>query len=294
MQGALIVPVEELQSGAFQPGVTPPAERSGSDLYFAFRDDELLVYDGDGTASIPSLGDFSDLGVPYSACHYLGIHGGDRDGEGGGGRHCFAVDLCADATAPDGMSLGGLRALYGLIGDVQFQLAGRAFQVLNWDRTHRYCGRCGAATEPSAAERTRRCPACALQAFPRLSPAIIVLISKGRELLLARSPRFPKGRYSVIAGFVEPGETLEETVAREVREEVGLEVRDICYFGSQAWPFPNSLMLGFTARHASGEIRIDEIEIEEAGWYCADRLPDLPDGASISRRLIDSFLSSQS
>lgn len=191
------------------------------------------------------------------------------------------------------MSLGGLRRLYGLIGDVQFQLAGRAFQVLNWDRTHQYCGHCGTPTKPSAVERARVCPSCGLQAFPRLSPAIIVLVSRGREFLLARSPRFPEGRYSIIAGFVEPGETLEEALVREVREEVSIEVTDIRYFGSQSWPFPSSLMLGFTARHAGGEIRIDEKEIEDAGWYTPDRLPDLPDGASMSRRIIDSFLAGQ-
>ncbi|MFH1568000.1 MAG: NAD(+) diphosphatase [Gemmatimonadota bacterium] len=268
----------------FAPGVAPPPGLEGPAPHFAFRDDQLLV-EGDGAAArIPCAADFAELGIPFTARHYLGHVGG---------RHCFAVDLTADAAAPEGMTIGGLRGFFGALGEEQFRLAGRAFQVLNWDRTHRYCGRCGTATEPSPVERARTCPACGLAAFPRLSPAIIVLVSRGRELLLARSPRFPKGRYSIIAGFVEPGESLEEAVVRGVREEVAIEVSDIRYFGSQSWPFPHSLMLGFTARYAKGQIQIAEEEIADAGWYAPDRLPDLPDRASISRRIIDAFLASQ-
>lgn len=286
-------PTDVLGPGPFEPGVTAPADLAGPALFFAFRDDELLVHAAEHAARVPQMSDPGQLGVPYSACHYLGCHGAGPDSDPDQRHHCFAVDLPLDTVAPDGMILGGLRRLYGLLGDVQFQLGGRAFQVLNWDRTHRFCGRCGTATKPSPTERARQCPACGLQAFPRLCPAIIVLVSRGREFLLARSPRFPRGRYSIIAGFVEAGETLEEAAVREVREEVGLEIEGIQYFGSQSWPFPNSLMLGFTARHAGGEISIDEDEIEDAGWYTPDRLPDLPDGASISRRLIDHFLASQ-
>jgi NAD+ diphosphatase len=129
--------------------------------------------------------------------------------------------------------------------------------------------------------------------FPRLSPAIIVRITKGELILLARNHRFPTGRFSVLAGFVEPGETLEEAVAREVREEVGIRVRNIRYFDSQPWPFPNSLMLGFTAEYAEGELVIQEDELDEAHWFGRDELPDLPPAISIARRLIDDFVGNQ-
>ena len=134
------------------------------------------------------------------------------------------------------------------------------------------------------------CDGCHTMVFPRLSPAVIVLVRRGGRILLARNHRFPPRRYSIIAGFVEAGETLEETVTREVREEVGLRVDNLRYFGSQSWPFPHSLMVGFTADWAGGEIHLDGQELEDAGWYGPEALPDLPDGMSISRRLIDSFL----
>ena len=188
------------------------------------------------------------------------------------------------------MRFSGLRSLYDSLDEDLFWLAARAVQIVAWNRTHQYCSQCGQRTKPHERDRALVCPDCGLQSYPRLSPAIIVLVERERQLLLARSPRFPKGRYSVIAGFVEPGETLEEAVVRELREEVGIEVDNIRYFGSQSWPFPNSLMLGFTAEHVAGEICIDDHEIEDAGWFSPDDLPDLPDGISISRKLIDWFL----
>jgi NAD+ diphosphatase len=167
-----------------------------------------------------------------------------------------------------------------------------AFQIVHWDRTHRFCGQCGQPMEPMTEERARKCARCDLVFFPRLSPVIIVRVSRGEQLLLARSPHTPPAMYSVLAGFVEPGETLEEAVMREVMEEVGVSLRNIRYFGSQPWPFPHSLMIGFTAEHAAGEIRIDGKEIEDANWYSVDRLPMLPSPISIARRLVDDFLRS--
>ena len=145
---------------------------------------------------------------------------------------------------------------------------------------------------PHDRDRARQCPGCGLVSYPRVSPAVIVLVSRGDRFLLARNASFPGKRYSILAGFVEAGETLETAVVREIREEVGIEVRDVTYFGSQPWPFPHSLMVGFTAQHASGEIAIDGEEIVDAGWYGADpeQLPELPNRISISRRIIDSFL----
>ena len=139
-------------------------------------------------------------------------------------------------------------------------------------------------------ERGKKCPNCGELFYPRISPAVIVLIKKGNEILLARSPNFPSGLYGLVAGFIEPGESAETAVVREIREEVGIEVKNITYFGTQAWPFPNSLMIGFTAEYDSGEVLPDGVEIEDAGWFSAEKLPVLPGKISISRKLIDHFL----
>jgi NAD+ diphosphatase len=142
-------------------------------------------------------------------------------------------------------------------------------QILAWDRTHQYCGQCGTPTENAGHERSKRCPNCGLVAYPRLSPAIIIAVvrrsEEGNRLLLARNHRFPPGRYSVLAGYVEPGESLEECAYREVLEEVGIRIKNMHYFGSQPWPFPHSLMIGFTAEFDGGEIRLEESEIADAG-----------------------------
>ena len=207
--------------------------------------------------------------------------------------HFVAVELEADASAPTGFEYSGLRELFGRLDDEPMAMAGRAVQIVAWARTHQYCGQCGTPTQPRPAERALACPSCGLLSFPRLSPAIIVRIQRDNQLLLAHNHRFPKGRYSILAGFVEPGETLEEAVEREVGEEVGIRIRDIEYFASQSWPFPNSLMLGFTAKYAGGEIRVDDEELSHADWFSVDNLPDLPPAISISRQLIDAFLERQ-
>jgi len=203
------------------------------------------------------------------------------------GRACWAVrrDDEADGAFTD------LYLLWSAVGEVRWAVAGRAVQLLEWADTHRFCGRCATPTEPAPHERAMRCPSCGLVAFPRLAPAVITLVEHpdGRALL-ARNVGFPVAMYSCLAGFVEPGETLEQAVAREVREEVGVEVGDITYAGSQPWPFPHSLMIGFTARYRSGEIVCAEDEIADAAWFSRDALPTIPPGISIARRLIDAWL----
>jgi NAD+ diphosphatase len=253
-------------------------------LWFAFQGDKLLVHLKAASVGIPSVVEFKALGLTALSQHYLG----QLDG-----RHCYAVELAAGVTSPEGMSFEGLRQVFGCVDEDLFRLAGRAMQIVEWDRTHRFCSRCGTRVGTKRAERAKECPRCGMLHFPRLAPAIIVLIERGQELLLARSRHFPPGRYSVLAGFVEPGETLEEAVVREVKEEVGLDVEDIRYFGSQPWPFPHSLMIGFTAAYAGGEISIDDMEIEDAGWFTADNLPDISGKISIARSLIDWFLVKQ-
>ncbi len=200
---------------------------------------------------------------------------------------CWAAEVATAIAPPAGLRFESLRALFSVLDDTAFALAGRALQLLDWDRNHRFCGRCGTPTEPKAEERARVCPACGLSAYPRISPAVMALVRRDRELLLARSPHFPPGMWSALAGFVEPGETLERCVAREVAEEVGVSVSRIRYFASQPWPFPHSLMIAFVCEWTGGEIRPQAGEIEAARWFDVLQLPKLPSRISIARRLID-------
>ena len=188
------------------------------------------------------------------------------------------------------MAFLDLRQLYGKIDEELIYLSFRALHLLGWSQKTQFCKKCGMKMVTQHSERAKKCPDCGQQSFPRISPAVIVLVERGDQCLLARSPRFQDGFYSVLAGFVEPGETLEDTVKREIWEETGIEVQDIRYFGSQPWPFPDSLMIGFTARYAGGEIRVDGTEIMEADWFSYDRLPKIPGRISIARRLIDWFI----
>lgn len=206
------------------------------------------------------------------------------------GRSVFVAELSSETVASEGMSFYDLRRLLGQIPEDLFFLAGKANQILHWDRTHQYCSRCGARTENKMDERAKVCPSCSFVNYPRISPAIIVAITRGPEILLAKGSLFEGGFYSVLAGFVELGETFEECVQREVEEEVGLKVKNIRYFGSQPWPFPDSLMVGFTAEYADGDITIDNQEILDAGWFTVEQLPKIPGMGSIARQLIDWFV----
>jgi NAD+ diphosphatase len=204
----------------------------------------------------------------------------------------WAVGANESSEVPDGYQWQSLRDLGAQLDTPSWMLAGRAVQLVEWARTSRFCGRCGTATELAARERAAACPRCGLNAYPRLAPAIIVTVERGDEILLGQGRGF-QGMYSALAGFAEPGETLEETVRREVREEVGVEVGLVRYFGSQPWPFPHSLMIGFSATWSSGEIHIDGEEIVDARWFKADGLPNIPPPLSIARRLIDDWVSRQ-
>ena len=204
-----------------------------------------------------------------------------------GKAHFFAAEAPPEAPPPPGANWEGLRTLFSVLEDAHFALAGRALQLVDWDRNHQFCGRCGTATLPKRGERVRVCPACGLSAYPRVAPAVMAQVRRGRELLLARSPHFPPGMYSALAGFVEPGESLEQCLRREVLEEVGVEVSNIRYLVSQPWPFPHSLMIAFTCDWAAGEIRPQDGEIEAANWFDVFHLPKLPSKISVARRLID-------
>ena len=202
----------------------------------------------------------------------------------------FAVEVAPDAAIAEGFAWRGLRSLVGAVDDAFFNRWGRAAQLLHWHGSHRYCGRCGRPTRSHDHDRARVCQDCGLSWYPRISPCVIVLVTRGEEMLLARSPRFRDGMYSTLAGFIEPGESAEDALRREVREEVAIEVGAIRYFTSQPWPFPGQLMLGFFAEYASGEIAIDGEEISDAGWYGCRGLPPVPGGGTIAGRMIRSYL----
>jgi NAD+ diphosphatase len=268
----------------FISGVLPPQERSEPAWWFVFRESKLLVYQEPSPVRSPYLVDLGELGLTALSEQYLGRLDNQP---------CYAAEVAEGTIPPPDMTFEGLRQVYGRLDEDLFWIATRAVQIVDWDRTHRFCGRCGVPLNTKTTERAKECPQCGLLHFPRLAPAIIVLVERGNELLLARSRHFMPGMYSVLAGFVEPGESLEEAVVREVREEVGIEIKDIKYFGSQPWPFPHSLMIGFTASYAGGEISLDDDEIENAGWFAVDNLPRIPGKISIARKLIDWFIEKQ-
>jgi NAD+ diphosphatase len=265
----------------FVPSVLPPATKEDPAWWFVFNGDRLLIRPIGHAAAVPCVPDLASLNLEPSDKLFLG----SLDG-----LPCFCAECAPGVSAPEGMVFHRLRRLFGHLDEELFWLAGYANQIMDWDQTHRFCGRCGAPTEDKTDERAKICNKCGLVNYPRISPAIIVAVTRDHSILLARAHRFAVHMYSVIAGFVEPGETLEDCVRREVLEEVGIVVENIRYFGSQPWPFPNSLMVAFTADYGRGEIRIDENEIVDAGWFTAHNLPRIPDKVSIARQLIDWFV----
>jgi NAD+ diphosphatase len=268
----------------FVPSVMPPSELGESALWFVFSDDRLLVTVRDNEVFLIRVGDLGELGLEPIGQHYLGTLDGI---------HCYAAELAENTEAPDGMTFHGLRELWSLFEEDLLTIAGFGKQIIHWDRTSRFCGRCGRHLVAETERRVKKCPQCHLTNFPRISPAVIVAVVKSNQLLLARAHRNPPGLYSVIAGFVEPGETLKDCVRREVKEETGVDVKEIRYFGSQPWPFPNSLMIGFMAKYAGGEISIEKDEIEDARWFKADSFPRIPPKITIARQLIDRFVAEQ-
>nr|WP_246351672.1 NAD(+) diphosphatase [Deinobacterium chartae] len=237
------------------------------------------------TLRLPTQTDLEGAGLLPTERYYIGRLGPVP---------CYTAAWPKGETLPGGARLEHLRAVFAQLGAERFAVAGRAAQILHFEDTHRFCGRCGAVCAPLEGERARACSRCGLVAYPRLSPAVIVRIERDGELLLARGRNTPPGMFSTLAGFVEPGESLEAAVHREVREEVGLALRDLRYFGSQPWPFPHSLMVAFTACYAGGELRPDPAELLEARWFRPDALPEIAGPISIARTMIDDFVRAHS
>lgn len=202
---------------------------------------------------------------------------------------CFCAEISPDQQF-ERIEPVSLRSAFEILGTPWYPAIAKAAAIINWDRNHQFCGYCGQATHHKPHTVERVCKACGLYFYPRISPSMIVLITKGDEILLSRSPHFKAGAYGLIAGFLEAGENIEDAIHREVMEEVGLQVNNLRYFGSQAWPFPDSLMIGFIADYAGGEIQIDNKEIIEAGWYHYNNLPGSPSSVSIARKLINHYI----
>jgi NAD+ diphosphatase len=270
--------VRAVSTPRFVPGHELPTRGRENAFLFAAQGLELLIEERDGTISIPKGTALPSLAA---GAHFIGTLDGVD---------CYAAPWPKGEEPPPGLKLVGARSLFRQVDEVVLAVAGRALAIAEWDITHRFCGRCATPTALVPGERSRRCPSCHTPFYPRISPAIIVLVTRGDSMLLARASSFVDAFFSTLAGFVEPGESLEEAVHREVKEEVGIELKNVRYFGSQPWPFGRSLMVGFTAEYAGGELRVDGQEIVEADWFTADRLPRIPPRLSIARHLIDAFL----
>ena len=264
--------------GDFEPLIDPVAHATPHS--FVFRGNEILVREAD--AALPDAAAMAPLSIDPASFQPVGLWNGV---------YCRAASVARETQPPAGHAFKGMRSLFGRFDEPMLAVAGRAFQIADWARTHRFCGACGKPMSRAPGERAMKC-ACGHLAYPRISPAMMVLVKRGPAILLARNIAVPAGgRMSALAGFLEPGESIEDAIHREVREEVGVEVKDLRYFASQSWPYPHSLMIAFTAEYAGGELRCDPAEIAEARWFGpGDALPELSPGQSISRALIDANL----
>ena len=263
---------------AYPPAVPPP----GPALWLPFHKGELLI-PAEGGVRLHRGNRSSVEALGINAPLYLGTLDG---------LPCLAADADLEGEMPEGWGAVSLRTLFGAVSEAEYGLAGYASQMLYWRRTSGFCPVCGHRTEARDGDWGRRCPECGHVAYPHISPATLILVHDGPRLLLAQKPGWGT-RYSILAGFVEPNESLEDCARRETREEVGLALTDVAYAGSQPWPFPHQLMVGFTARYAGGEIVVDGDELERAAWFEADALPDLPPAVSLSRQMIDAWVSSR-
>ena len=273
------------QDKSFILKVHPPVDQNVPAYWFVYSGKNLLVRPNGGNVDIPRYRNISELRVTPIRQLYLGTLDGT---------HCYAleVDENFENTLPDS-AFRDLRELWELLDAELLELCGLAYQLLYWDKTTQFCGQCGAPLTFLDQLRAKECTECKLIVFPSIAPAIIVAVVKDNKLLLAHNRGHSGKMYSVVAGFLEPGETLEDCVRREVEEETGITVKNIRYFSSQPWPYPNSFMVGFTAEYAGGHIIPENDEIDDAGWYTADRLPRIPPKFTIARKLIDWFVEKQ-
>ena len=266
---------EDFVAGINQSG------QSEQSYHIVVSDGEILCVDGQHPWRPLTQDEWRWCGLEATSSHYLGCIGDTA---------IFAEEVDGDAEEPPGYGFETLWSFLTTVDQPVFYLIGRAKQLVEWHQHHQFCGACGKVTSTEPTDRSRKCEACNIPYYPRLSPSIIVLVHRGEEILLAKNAATRGNFYSTLAGFVEPGESIEETVHREVFEEVGIRVKNLRYFNSQSWPFPNSLMLGFHAEYESGEINIQEEELSDAQWFDYDQLPNPPAMISISGWLIQDFI----
>lgn len=276
--------LENTAINSYIPGYIPPERPDQNALGLAFIGKKLLIKRDGGSVRIPSFFEIKHIKSEFEYKEYIGKYKG---------HDCFCMLTDSLSSLPEGIELIDIMAIAGADGSSgPFMLAGVASQLLNWGRVNRYCGCCGKRNYKKPDERAMVCPFCGNIVYPRISPATITAIIKGDELLLAHNKNFNNDMYSLIAGFVETGETAEQCVKREIKEEVGINVKNIRYLGSQPWPFPDSLMLGFAAEYESGDISVDNNEITNAGWFRADDMPSVPSTVSIAGKIIRWFCDS--
>lgn len=267
----------------FSPGCDAvPDPRPADARWCVFRGADLLLSQPRQTDAPSLLDESAVAALSLLRAHHVGRIDGHP---------ALAGEIAPGAELPEGVVASNLRAAAATLPSAEWSAAALGSQVLHWDRTNRFCGECGnRMTQPDPAERAKRCGHCGHVVYPRVSPCIIVLVHDGPRMLLTRQASWPAGRYGLVAGFVEAGESLESCVRREVAEETGLLVDEVSYQGSQPWPFPHQLMMGFVARYAGGEVVLHDGELEEARWFEPDALPTLPPRLSIARSLIEDFL----
>lgn len=264
----------------FQRTYPPALPAEGPAFWFPFREGELLVQQRERGIAIIFSDQTGIAAIQPQTITYLGLLDG---------KPCMACEVSAETPLPENWKMLDLRSLYNEVDEALYVVAGYAFQILLWQRNSRYCPACGHQTEIIPASWGKQCPHCGHISYPPAVPAVLVLIHDGERVLLAHKPGWGP-RYSILAGFVEPGESLEECVERETMEEVGVNVTDITYVGSQPWPFPHQLMVGYMARYDGGEIRVDEQELDDAQWFHVDNLPNLPAPMSLARQIITAWV----
>jgi NAD+ diphosphatase len=276
---------QRTNASGFIPSAELGASSSTNALWFAFRQDELLVRDHGARLLVPASVDIQDLGVTATRKQYLGTLDG---------MPCFSAELSLATGAPKGWRFSRVGEAVARMDPGQLEVALHAFPILNWARGHQYCGACGSATVDVPGKRAKLCPSCGARYFPRISATVFVLIHDGPKLFLVKSRKPPVKWYGLVSGFLETGETLEACAIREVREEAGLIVDTLEYQGSLPWPEPHQIMIGYRARYVSGIPALDDGELEEAGWFQAGSLPEeLPPPFTLSRRMIDGWAREQ-
>ncbi len=261
---------------------------SQNELWFIFRGETLFLQTQENSVTIPTSSALKQFNLPFEEKQHIGKHDS---------KNCFILNLPKTMelpALPKDMNFYPLREAHVLLAEKSiFSMLLKAIQISFWDKKTQFCGSCGTKTSLDGKMMAKACSDCGSLTFAQFSPAMLVLIWRNDEILLARSHTFPPGRYNILAGFVEPGETVEETVVREVKEEVGIEIKNLRYVASQPWPFPSNLMFGFTAEHAAGNICIDQEELDDAQWFSIDNLPSLPHSVSLSRQMVDAHIASR-